>query len=97
MECEKFSQQVELISVLEQVELISVLEEYNPLLEEAIEHLKNCSHCQEIKLAHQELDELIKEKIQDVPTPPLNSKQLIPVPAPTAPCRTGPLLASPRA
>ncbi len=68
MDCEKFSQEIE---------LISFLEEDNIRLEEAIEHLKSCPHCQEKKLASRQLDKLIEEKMQDVPTPPFLASRIL--------------------
>ncbi len=66
-ECEKYS---------EQIALISSVEEDNPLLEEAIEHLKGCAHCQEEKLAFQQFDAVVEEEIHAVPIPPFLASRI---------------------
>jgi anti-sigma factor RsiW len=68
MECEKFSQQLE---------LISPLEEDNALLGEAIEHIKTCPHCQEKSRFHQEFDRLVREQMQAATPPPFLASRIV--------------------
>ncbi len=68
MECEKYSQQLE---------LISTLEEDNTLFEEAIEHIKGCPRCQEKKLVNQQLDRAIKEEMRSTSPPPFLENRIV--------------------